>query len=364
MNSRHTLVRPHVLDLVPYSPGKPVEEVKRELGLETITKLASNENVLGPSPAAVEAMHRAAESVHLYPDGSWHRLTAALADKLAVPPEAILCGNGSDEIIHFLGLTFLNPGDEVVQGHPSFVRYEAAALLNQAVCRKVPLTGFTHDLVAMRAAVTDRTKLVFIASPNNPTGTINTKAEVGAFLADLPDHVITVFDEAYREYVDSPDYPETIDYVREDRNVVVLRTFSKAYGLAGLRVGYGIAPPELLGYVNQVREPFNVSSMAQAAALASLKEDTQLLRTREMNAAGKQYFYEAFQALGLSYVPTQANFVFVDVGRDAQEVFQALLRRGVVARAGLGLPTHLRVTIGRREDNERFIAALKEVLAQ
>jgi len=349
--------------LVPYSPGKPVEEVKRELGLDRITKLASNENVLGPSPAAVAAVREAAESVYLYPDGSWYSLTAALADKLAVPPEWILCGNGSDEIIHFLGLTFLNPGDEIIQGDPSFVRYEAAALLNQAGCRKVPLKDFTHDLTAMRAAVTDRTKLVFIASPNNPTGTINTKAEVDAFLADLPAHVITVFDEAYREYVDSPDYPDTVDYVRENRSVMVLRTFSKAYALAGLRVGYGIAPPDLVGYVNQVREPFNVSSIAQAAAVASLRDDSQLARTREMNAAGKKYLYAEFEALGLAYVPTQANFVFVDVGRDAQEVFQALLRRGVIARAGLGLPTHLRVTIGRREDNERFIAALKEVLA-
>jgi histidinol-phosphate aminotransferase len=326
--------------------------------------MASNENVLGPSPAAVEAMRRAAESVYLYPDGSWFRLTRALAEKLDVPPEAVLCGNGSDEIIHFLGLTFLNPGDELIQAHPSFVRYEAAALLNEATCRKVPLKDFTHDLEAMRAAVTERTKLIFIASPNNPTGTINTKAEVDAFLADLPERVVTVFDEAYREYVESPAYPETVDYVREDRNVMVLRTFSKAYALAGLRVGYAVAPPELIGYVNQVREPFNVSSLAQEAALASLQDESQLTRTRAMNSAGKQYLYAEFDALGLSYVPSEANFVFVDVGRDAQEVFQALMRRGVIARAGLGLPTHLRVTIGRREDNERFVAALKEVLAE
>jgi histidinol-phosphate aminotransferase len=355
-------VRENVLGLVPYSPGKPIEEVKRELGLEDITKMASNENVLGPSPRAVEAMRAAAESVYLYPDGSWFRLRQALAQRLAVSSESIVVGNGSDEIIHFLGLTFLNPEDEMIQADPSFVRYEAAAALNLAKCHLVPLRDFTHDLVAMREAVNDRTKLVFIASPNNPTGTLNTKAEVDAFLADLPAHVVTVFDEAYREYVEAPDYPETLDYVREDRNVIVLRTFSKAYALAGLRVGYGIAPPELIGYLNQVREPFNVSSVAQEAAIASLADDDQVKRACAMNSAGKRYLYAQFEALGLAYVPTEANFVFVDVGRDCMEVFHALMRLGVIVRAGLGMPTHVRVTIGRQEDNERFIAALKEVL--
>ena len=363
MSTREQLVRPHVLALEPYVPGKPAEEVKRELGLDDVVKMASNENVFGPSPKALEAIRNAAESVYLYPDGSWYKLSRALAEKLDVPPEWIMVGSGSDELIHYLGVTFLDPGDEIVQGDPSFVQYKAASELNRATRRCVPLRDFTHDLVAMREAVNERTKLVFIATPNNPTGTINTKAEVEAFLADLPDGVLTVFDEAYKEYVQSPDYPETVDYVREDRNVIVLRTFSKAYGLAGLRVGYGIAPPEIIGYMQKVRAPFNVNSLAQEAALASLEDDEQVKRACELNEAGKHYLYEQFEAMGLSCVPSEANFVFVDVGRDCMEVFEALMKRGVIVRGGFGPPTHLRVTIGRPEENERLVAALKEVLA-
>lgn len=364
MNECDRLVREQVWKLVPYQPGKPIEEVKRELGLEDIIKLASNENVLGPSPKAVEAIRRAAEEVWLYPDGSCFELRRALSSHLDVPPEMLVFGNGSDEIIHYLGVTFLREGETVIQAHPSFVRYEAAAVLNNAECIKVPLSDLTHDLRAMREQIDDRTKMVFIANPNNPTGTINTRDDVEAFLDDLPDHVITVFDEAYFEYVDSAEYPDTVSYARQGRLVIVLRTFSKVYALAGLRIGYGIAPPEIVRALEQVREPFNVSLVAQRAAIASLADADQVARARAMNAAGKEYLYAEFDALGLTYAPTQANFVFVDTGWDSRKVFESLLHQGVIVRTGdiFGLPTYIRVTIGTEEQNRRFVEALKKTL--
>ncbi|HIE53435.1 MAG TPA: histidinol-phosphate transaminase [Armatimonadetes bacterium] len=361
-----SLVKEHILDLKPYVPGKPIEEVKRELGLTEVLKLASNENALGPSPKAVQALQEAAATVGLYPDGSCSALKQALAAHWNLEPEQIIIGNGSDELIQFIGLTFLAPGDEVIQADPSFVRYEAAAILNQAKCLKVPLRNFTSDLEAMAARLTPRTKLIFVANPNNPTGTMNTRDEVERLLDRVPDHVLVVLDEAYYEYVDDPDYPDSLQYVREGRNVIVLRTFSKIYALAGLRVGYGLARPDLIGYLNQVREPFNVNSLAQVAALASLQDPEQVERARRMNREGKEQLYRAFTELGLPYVPSQANFVLVDVKRDSRQVFAALLRRGVIVRTGdiFGLPTHLRVTVGKPEENERFIAALREVLQE
>jgi len=361
-----SLVKEHILDLKPYVPGKPIEEVKRELGLTEVLKLASNENALGPSPKAVQALQEAAATVGLYPDGSCSALKQALAAHWNLEPEQIIIGNGSDELIQFIGLTFLAPGDEVIQADPSFVRYEAAAILNQAKCLKVPLRNFTSDLEAMAARLTPRTKLIFVANPNNPTGTMNTRDEVERLLDRVPDHALVVLDEAYYEYVDDPDYPDSLQYVREGRNVIVLRTFSKIYALAGLRVGYGLARPDLIGYLNQVREPFNVNSLAQVAALASLQDPEQVERARRMNREGKEQLYRAFTELGLPYVPSQANFVLVDVKRDSRQVFAALLRRGVIVRTGdiFGLPTHLRVTVGKPEENERFIAALREVLQE
>jgi len=362
------MVRESVTRLRPYVPGKPIDEVKRELGLAPdfpIFKLASNENVLGPSPAALEAMRQVAPEVWLYPDDTCFNLKNALAGFWDLSPEHFIIGNGSDEIIHFLALALLDREDEVIFADPSFVQYKSAAMMADCKYQAVPLTGdMRHDLAAMRARVNDHTKLIFIANPNNPTGTVVTQRELEALLADLPPRVVVVLDQAYYEYVEAETSPRGINYVREDYNVVVLHTFSKAYALAGLRVGYGIARPEIIGYLQQVRGPFNVNTLAQAAAIASLGDEGQITRAQAMNSAGKRQLAAAFDEMALPYVPTEANFVLVDCGRDSRQVFQELLRHGVIVRTGdpFGLPTWIRVTIGTVEMNERFISALREIL--
>ncbi len=362
------LVKPQILPMVPYEPGKPVEEVKRELGLERVYKLASNENPLGPSPRALEALRGdIAEAIRMYPDGGAWALRQKIADKFGLTPEWVAVGNGSDELIHFLGLVFLCPGDEMVAGHPSFVRYEAAAQLNGAKFVKVPLKDFKLDLEAMAEAVTPKTKLIFVANPNNPTGTIVTQSEVEKFMESVPPDVVVVFDEAYCSFVDDPEFPDVLPYVKSgDRPVILLRTFSKDYGLAGLRVGFGLMPPEIREYVDKVREPFNVNSLAQLAALHALDDDEYVERVRKVNAEGKAFLYRELERLGLTYVPTQANFLLVDVGAPAREIFNALLRRGIIVRPAdaFGFPTFIRVTIGKPEENEAFIRALEEVLAE
>lgn len=362
------IVRESVTRLTPYVPGKPIEEVKRELGLGPdleIIKLASNENVLGPSPLAVEAVQRAAGEVWLYPDDLCFELKQALAGFWRLTPEHFIIGNGSDEVIHFLMLALLEHEDEVIFADPSFVQYKAAAMMADCGYHAVPLTqDMRHDLRAMRAAVNESTKLIFIANPNNPTGTVVTRQEFEALLADLPPRVVVVLDQAYYEYVESDTSPEGINYVGAGHNVVVLHTFSKAYALAGLRCGYGIARPELIGYMQQVRGPFNVNTLAQVAALASLRDTEQVLRAQAVNWSGKRQLAAAFDEMGLRYVPTEANFILVDCGRDAGEVYEALLRRGVIVRsfAPAQLPTCLRVTIGTAAMNQRFISSLREVL--
>jgi histidinol-phosphate aminotransferase len=358
-------IPPHVQRLRPYVPGKPIEEVERELGLPSseIVKMASNENPLGPSPRALQAISAALGGLGLYPDGSCFTLTNALARHWEVAPENLVVGNGSDEIIHYLGLAFLRPGDEVLTGDPSFVRYESAAVLNEAEFIATPLRDYTFDLDAMAERLSERTRMVFIANPNNPTGTMVRKKAVERFLERCPEETLVVMDEAYYEYVDDPDYPDSLAYVREGRNVVVLRTFSKIYALAGLRVGYGIARPEIIHALHQVREPFNVNTLAQVAAVASLEDPEQVPRSRKCNREGRDYLYREFRRLGLPCVETQANFVLVDVLRPNRPVYEALMRRGVIVRVLGGLPTHLRVTIGTPADNQRFIRELEAVLA-
>ena len=357
-------IPPHVQRLRPYVPGKPIEEVEREFGLTDIVKLASNENPLGPSPLALEAIQGALSSLALYPDGACFTLTNALCEHWGVRPENLVLGNGSDEIIHYLGLAFLRPGDEVLTGDPSFVRYESAAVLNEAEFIATPLDDFRFDLDAMAERITPRTRLIFIANPNNPTGTSVGKAAVERFLDRVPHEAIVVMDEAYYEYVDDPDYPQSLDYIQDGRNVVILRTFSKIYALAALRVGYGIARPEIIHALHQVREPFNVNSLAQAAAVASLHDPDQVPRSWKSNRENRDYLYAAFDRLGLPHVQTQANFVLVDVKQPSKPVYEALMRRGVIVRVLGGLDTYLRVTIGRRSDNERFIHELEAVLAE
>ncbi|HEX8550304.1 MAG TPA: histidinol-phosphate transaminase [Abditibacteriaceae bacterium] len=361
------LLRAGVEKLRPYVPGKPIDEVKRELGLPDdleIIKLASNENVLGPSPRALAAIAEAAPESWLYPDDTCFELKNALAKFWDVAPEQLVIGNGSDEILHFLGLAFLDRDDEVVFGEPSFVQYKAAAMLANVTYVPVPLDAeMRHDLRAMKAAITERTKMVFIANPNNPTGTTVSRADFEEFLEDLPPRVVVVLDQAYYEYVMTDDSPNALDYIRAGHNVVALHTFSKAYALAGLRVGYGIASPELAGYLQQVRGPFNVNLPAQAAAIASLHDDEQVAKAYACNSAGLEQFYAAFDELGLKYVPSEANFVLFNVGRNAKTVADSLMRRGVIVRVGFGLPDMIRVTVGTRAMNERFISSLREVLS-
>ena len=359
-------VSDNITRLIPYTPGKPVDEVKRELGLSHVVKLASNENSLGPAPKAIEAVQKMAAKMHIYPDADVHELRQALSAHLDVAPETLVFGNGSDDIIHLLGLTLLLPGDEIIQADPSFVRYEAAAILNNAVCHFVPLTpDFRHDLTAMAARVNDRTRLIFICNPNNPTSTIVTREELEAFLAAIPPRVVVVLDEAYFEYaMGAPEYPDSLRYAREGRNVVVLRTFSKAYGLAGHRIGYGVMRPEIAGWLNRTREPFNVNYMAQVAAVAALSDGEHIARTLAMNERGKCDLRAGCEELGLTVTPTYANFVWIDLKTDAKAVFQGLLHRGVIARVSdsFRAPTHIRVTIGTPEENACFLSALREVL--
>ena len=362
-------VSARVRDLHPYQPGKPIEEVKRELGLSgEVVKLASNENPLGPSPLAIAALAEHLPRLALYPDGGCHDLRGAVATRLGVDGNQLIFGNGSDEIIHLLGLTFLEVGDEAVIADPTFVLYEAAATLAGAKAVKVPLTrpGYAHDLDAMADAFTDRTRLVFVANPHNPTGTIVGRQAVDRLLARLPARALLILDEAYGEFVyDSvPDFPAALDYIGAGAPVVGLRTFSKMYGLAGLRVGFGVAAPEIIRALNQPRSPFNTNLAAQIAATAAINDDDFVARTLKVNADGMAQFTRAFERWQMPYIPSHANFVMVDTGRPCRAVFDALLRQGVIVRTGdiFGMPTHIRITIGTRSQNEQFIRAMDAIL--
>lgn len=353
-------VHPNIVKLVPYSPGKPLDELERELGIRDAVKLASNENPLGPSPKALAALDAEKETLHLYPDGGAHHLTRALADRWKVSVNQIVVGNGSDEIISLLVKTFLSPGEEAVMADHTFVMYKLAVTGGHGVCVEVPLKDWRHDLPAMARAVTNRTRVVFVCNPNNPTGTMVTRDEVREFMAAVPDDVIVVFDEAYYEYVRDPQYPDTLDYVRQNRPVVVLRTFSKIYGLAGLRIGYGITTPEIVDYLHRVRNPFNANTLAQFAARAALSDEQHVAASRALNETEMASVDNGLRALGLEPLPSQANFLYFDSRRDGRDVFDRLLREGVIVRHICG--SMLRVTIGQPEENRRFLAALGHVL--
>ena len=355
-------IRQNITCLAVYKPGKPIEEVQRELGLQEVIKLASNESPIGPSPRVLQALATALERVHYYPDGSGYRLKNALAARYSLTPDHILLGNGSNEIVQLLSLAFLEPGDEAVMPVPSFPRYEPLARLMNAVPREIALRDFCLDLDGMARAVNDRTKLVYICNPNNPTGTIVTRSQVNAFMQTLPPGVVVVFDEAYYEYVTRDDFPDGLEYVKQGYKAVVLRTFSKIYGLAGLRIGYALADPALITYLERVREPFNVNSLAQEAALAALEDTSHVARVRRINEEGKRFLYQQFTRLGVPFVPTEANFIFFDARRDEKEVFRQMLSKGVIIRGGFGYDTWLRVTIGTPAQNKQFIDALEQVL--
>jgi histidinol-phosphate aminotransferase len=362
-SSIQSIANQFVCDLVAYEPGKPIEETARELGLDptTIVKLASNENSLGPSKMAQEAMQRELNQVHIYPDGGGYQLRSALAERYGLGLEHVVIGNGSNEIIELLCHSFLNPKAELIAAEHAFVVYKLMATLFGARYVEVPDPDFIHDLDGMLAAITEDTRLVFIANPNNPTGTVVGAEALDRFMAQVPEHVVVVFDEAYFEFWH--DAPDTLKYIREGRNVVVLRTFSKAYGLAGLRIGYGLCAPKVAAILQKARQPFNANALAQAAALAALNDTEHVRETLAMNDAGLKFYAEAFDARGLEYVPSVANFILVNVG-DGDAVFQAMLEKGVIVRAmrGYKLPEWIRISVGTEAENARCIQVLDEVL--
>lgn len=354
----------HVLELVAYQPGKPIEETARELGLDPhdIVKLASNENPLGPSPKAVEAVARAAAGVNIYPDGAAFRLRSAIAEFCGVEFDQTVVGTGSSEVIELMCHALLNPQAEVVAARHAFSMYPVMSQLFGSTYVEVPnKPDWTHDLNGFLDAVTDRTRIIFITNPTNPVGTVVTQQEIDEFMDKVPEHVLVCFDEAYREFSDNP--PDTLKFVRKGRNVIVLRTFSKAYGLAGLRVGYGVAPEHVTGMLHKARAPFNLHVLAQEAALAALADAEHVRRTVENNAAGMRFYEDAFREMGLEWIPSQGNFILVKVGQ-GRKVFNDMLARGVIVRAqdGYGLPEWIRISIGTPAENARCLEVLREVL--
>jgi histidinol-phosphate aminotransferase len=354
-------VNPHILELQAYEPGKPIEELERELGISDAVKLASNENPLGPSKRAVEAVREAALGVNRYPDGASFILRGRLADRHDVDPAQLVFGCGADEVLELLAKTFLAPGDEVVHAWPSFAMYPI--VISGMGAKPVPVAlnqRLEHDLPAMAAAVNDRTKLIFVCNPNNPTGTSVGAEDFDRFVASLPDDVILAVDEAYFEFVRRPDFPDAIGWMRRRPGTIVIRTFSKIFGLAGLRIGFGIADPELAEYLQRVRHPFNVNRLAEVAALAALDDKDHERRTLEINAEGAEYLSRELQRLGVRVWPTDANFLLAETGPDT---YLRLLQEGVIVRPlqGFGLTEHVRVSIGLPEENRRFIEALRRI---
>jgi histidinol-phosphate aminotransferase len=362
-----SLFRAALDGLVAYEPGKPEEEVQRELGLDRVVKLASNEGPWGPFPGAIEALERHARTLNRYPDGGAFHLRRAIAARHGVDMANVVTGAGADAIIGHLSLAALDPGDEIVTAWPSFISYALDALKLGAVPRKVPLAGHHYDLDAMLDAIGPRTKLVYVATPNNPTGTMTTRAQLDAYFERVPEHVLTVVDQAYLEYIDRPDYPEAVgEYLQRGHRVLVLRTFSKIYGLAGLRVGYGVGPPDVIEAIGKTRRAFDVSSAAQVAALASIDAEAELAERRRLTAEGRVALERTLREHGLEPAgPAVANFLFVEVGDDATPFFESLLRQGAIVRplAAFGARGALRITVGTPEENAFFAAALASVLA-
>jgi histidinol-phosphate aminotransferase len=357
------LVLPSVETLVPYEGGKPIEELARELGVTSAIKLASNENPLGPSPKALEAARARIGEVHLYPDGAAYRLREAIAAHHGIDMGEVIQGNGSNELLDLIVRTFARPEHHIVFAEPAFVVYRIAALSGGIPFTAVPTRDLTHDLEAMAAAVRPNTRVLFVANPNNPTGTHVGRSAVERLLREVPPEVVIVMDEAYIEYADAPDFPDSLKLRGLRERLLVTRTFSKIYGLAGLRVGYAVGPARLVDYMNRVRAPFNVSGVAQAAAIAALSDTEHLENSRSHNLRERERLTRELTRLGLRVAPSQANFVLADVGRPARPVYDALLRRGVIVRPFGNLPTSLRITVGTSSENSRFLESLAEVLS-
>ncbi|MDH3972995.1 MAG: histidinol-phosphate transaminase [Deltaproteobacteria bacterium] len=355
----------YIKDLVPYPPGKPVDEVEREYGISGSVKLASNECPLGPSPKALEAAKKVLKSIHIYPDGGGYYLKKRLSEKHDVNSENIILGNGSNEIIELICRAFIRKGDEAIMGDPAFIVYQSITRATGAQPVPVPLTGYVHDLKGMAAKVTEKTRVVFIANPNNPTGTIVDRNELESFINSVPENILIVMDEAYCEYAETfPDYGESLGYVKERQNVIVLRTFSKAFGLAGLRIGYGVASREIISILERVRQPFNVNSIALAAAQAAVDDEEHLKRSLQVNGEGMAYLTSMLHNMGVSYVESYANFLLIDTGKDSDVFCERLLKKGVIVRSmsGYGLESHIRVTVGLMEENKKFITGFRDCI--
>lgn len=366
MSAFEKLANSWIHNLSTYEPGRPIEEVARELGIEDIAgivKLASNENPLGPSPKALMAIHESAAQMHRYPDGGAFCLKRAISRKLDLDIQQILVGNGSNEMLELLGHVFLQTGKSVVAADRAFIAYKLIASVFSADMISVPMKDLTHDLDAMLAAITPDTSIIFIANPNNPTGTMVNQETIDRFMSNVPDHVVVCFDEAYIELLPKKEQPDTLKYVRQGLNVVVLRTFSKTYGLAGLRVGYAVAPSDCIQLLNKVREPFNTNAMALAAAEAALGDDEHVEQTIALIQEELKFLTRELSRIGIPYVPSVANFILAEV-KNGRDCFELLQKKGVIVRPmdGYGLPDHIRITIGTRKENEKFITVLEEIL--
>lgn len=355
-----------ILEIKPYVPGKPIEEVERELGIPRAVKLASNENPLGPSPEAIAAMQGHQAKLNLYPDGGCYYLKKDLAAHLGVEPDNIIIGNGSDEIVSIITRVFVHRDDETITGAPSFLMYQIDTCLSQGKVVAVPLKDFRLDVRAMIDAITPKTNVIFINNPNNPTGTIIRKNDMQRIVDEVPPDILIVCDEAYCEYVDDPGFPDTLAQVAEGKNVIVLRTFSKIYGLAGLRVGYGVARKEIVTLLDRARPPFNVNSLAQVAARASLRDDEHVAKSKNLVREGKQFLYKKLEELRVSFVCTEANFILIEVGEKVKHVLRTLLKKGIITRdmGAYNLPSYIRLTIGSQGENELFIREFQKALQQ
>jgi len=356
--------KPGIENIKPYQGGKPIEEVQRELQLTDIIKLASNENPLGPSPLAISAMKRAAANVNLYPDGNAYYLKNDLAKHLGVDTDQIILGNGSNEVLQIIGETFISPQDEVIYSESAFVVYKLVTTICGAKSVVTPMKGYHQDISAFISAITDKTKVIFIANPNNPTGTMVDVKQTEKLLDSVPENVLVVFDEAYGEYIDRKDYPKTLPYIQQGRNVIVSRTFSKIHALAGLRIGYGIADKYLIELMNRVRQPFNCNLLAQVAARAALADTDYVIKSKQTNAQEKQYLYQSLTDLGVKYVRSEGNFIMLNLSQSGESMAQKLLEQGIIVRpiTGYGFPNSIRLTIGTNQQNKRFIDTLSTIL--
>ncbi|MFV9510255.1 histidinol-phosphate transaminase [Tepidibacillus sp. LV47] len=353
-----------IVNLPAYQPGKSMDEVKRQYNLQQVIKLASNENPFGFSPKVKQALMEGLDELHIYPDGANRKLRLALAEKLEVSEDQLIFGMGSDEIISMIARTFLEKGTQTIMATPTFPQYRSNAVTEGATIIEVPLKEGKHDLEAMKSEITKETKVIWVCNPNNPSGTFVSEEELVQFLNDVPEDILVVLDEAYYEYVTDPTYPNSVKLLDRFPNLIILRTFSKIYGLAALRIGYGIAKAKIIDWLNRVREPFNNTSLSQIAALAALSDQEFIEECKIKNANGLKQLYQGFEKLGLSYYPSQGNFVLVDLKRPADPIFQKLLERGIIVRSGvaLGFPTSLRITVGNSEQNQRVLQVLAKVL--